>query len=245
MHPTLCTIGPFTIYSYGLLLAVAFIVGQYLAGMQARKEGLNPEIIFNFLFLSVICGIAGARIFYVLENIRYYLNEPFEIVMFQRGGLSWFGGLILGVSGGILYLKKKNMPVCRTLDLVVPFLALAQAIGRIGCLLNGCCYGKPAGWGFYFSNSSQILIPAQAYSTLSLILIFFLLRLMQERPHKNGEVFTAYLILYSLKRFFIEFWRGDNPVLLWGLTLFQIISAVVFLLALVKLALVKYKSIHG
>ncbi|MCX5714008.1 MAG: prolipoprotein diacylglyceryl transferase, partial [Candidatus Omnitrophica bacterium] len=157
------------------MLALAFVVGQFLAARQSRKEKLSPETVFNFLFLSVIAGIAGARIFYVLENIRYYLADPVEIIMFQHGGLSWFGGLILGGFCGLLYLKKKNMPVYQLLDLVVPFLALAQAIGRIGCLLNGCCYGKPSEWGFYFPGSGQILIPTQAYSSLALIVIFFVL----------------------------------------------------------------------
>ncbi len=239
MHPTICTIGPFTIYSYGLMLALAFVVGQYLAACQARKEKINPEVIFNFLFLSVISGIAGARVFYVLENLQYYLGDPLEIIMFQHGGLSWFGGLILGGSCGVLYLKKKGMPIYRALDLVAPFIALSQAIGRIGCLLNGCCYGKVAEWVFWFPDKGEPLIPTQAYSSFALILIFFVLRFMQERPHKNGEIFFAYLLLYSLKRFFIEFWRGDNSVILWGMTLFQILSVVVFFLALAKLVSIK------
>ncbi|MCX5697792.1 MAG: prolipoprotein diacylglyceryl transferase [Candidatus Omnitrophica bacterium] len=242
MHPEVCTIGPFTIYSYGLMLALAFVVGQYLASRQARKEKFNPEAVFNFLFLSVISGIAGARIFYVLENLRYYLGDPLEIIMFQHGGLSWFGGLILGACCGLLYLKRKGMPIYRVLDLVAPFIALSQAIGRIGCLLNGCCYGKAAEWGFWFPEKGEFLIPTQVCSSLALILIFFALRFMQERPHKNGEIFFAYLLLYSLKRFFIEFWRGDNPVVLRGMTLFQILSVIVFFLALTKLVIIKKKN---
>lgn len=243
MHPIICAIGPFTVYSYGLMLALAFITGQYLAVRQAKQEGLEPEKIFNFLFLCVIFGIAGARIFYVVENLRYYLANPIEVIMLQHGGLSWFGGLILGVASGLLYLKKHDMPVYRTLDLVAPFLALAQAIGRIGCFLNGCCYGKPSDWCCYLPARGEVLIPIQAYSGILLALIFIALRFLQDRPHRLGEIFFTYLLLYSVKRFFIEFWRGDNPVVLWGLTLFQVLSIVVFFLALSKLILIKKKSL--
>jgi len=222
MHPVICTIGPFTIYSYGLMLAFAFLISSALALKQAKKEGFNPQEIFNFSFAVLIAGIIGARIFYVLENIRYYLRTPLEIIMLQHGGLSWFGGLILALIWGVIYLKRKRLNVYKTFDLLAPFLALAQSLGRIGCLLNGCCFGAT-------------VIPVQIYSSLLLIIIFIILRTLQDRPHRNGEILFFYLILYSLKRFFIEFWRTDNPVVLFDLTLFQIISILVFLFALFKL----------
>jgi phosphatidylglycerol:prolipoprotein diacylglycerol transferase len=231
MHPIICTIGPFTIYSYGLMLALAFIIGQHLAVRQAAKDGLDPAAIFNFLFLSVSCGILGARLLYIGQNLSFYLVNPGEIIMLQHGGLSWFGGLFFGSASGICYLAKKKLPISQTLDLVAPYLALAQAIGRIGCFLNGCCFGKDS-------------IPTQIYSSLLLFGIFFSLILIRHLPHKKGEIFFTYLLLYSLKRFFIEFWRGDNPVIFWGLTLFQLLSAVLFFLALVGLVVIKDKSGH-
>lgn len=235
MYPIICQIGPFTLYSYGLMLVVAFISGSLLAGFQAKKENINPDVIFNLAFIAFISGIIGARAFYTLENFNYYLKNPIEIIMLQHGGLSWFGGLILGSLSGIVYLKAKRLPIYKILDLIVPFVALAQAIGRVGCLLNGCCFGKVSKFGIYFPVHKAILIPTQIYSTLSLLLIFVLLRFAQDRPHKEGEIFFFYLLLYSVKRFFIEFFRADNNIIFFGLTLFQILSIVVFLLSAIKL----------
>ena len=226
MYPEICKLGPFTIYSYGLMLVLAFLVSSTLACLQAKRQNINPETIFNLSFIVFISGVIGARLFYIIENIDYYIKNLLEIFMLQHGGLSWFGGLLAGVFVGILYLKRKKIPVYKILDLVGPFVALGQAIGRIGCLLNGCCFGKG-------------LIPTQAYSSLLLIFIFVFLRFLQDKSHKDGEIFFLYLVLYSIKRFFIEFWRADNTVIFSGLTLFQVLSIIIFLLSLIKLFIIK------
>ncbi len=239
MFPIICKIGPFTIFSYGFMLAAAFLAGSILAVFQAKKQGINPDIIFNLCFTVFVSGIIGARILYVTENIAYYLRNPLEIIMLQRGGLSWFGGLLSGFLSGIIYLKKKNLSVYEALDLLSPFVALGQAIGRVGCLLNGCCFGKTSKFGLYFPSQETTLIPTQLYSSLALVFIFIILRFLQNRPHKTGEIFFTYLILYSVKRFFIEFWRADNKIIIMGLTLFQFISILVFSLSVWKLLLIK------
>ena len=235
MYQQICTIGPFTVYSYGLMLALAFLAGTWLAIQQANRQDLNPEVVFNLAFLAFIFGIIGARVFYVLENSGYYIKNPLEILMLQHGGLSWFGGLLLGVTIAIWYLKAKNFPVYKMLDLISPFVALAQAIGRIGCLLNGCCYGKISGYGIYFSLQEAVLVPIQLYSTLILLLIFIILRFFQDRPHKQGRIFFTYLLLYCAKRFLVEFWRADNARVFLNFTLFQLIAIAIFALAAVKL----------
>src|SRR3989338_6969392 len=214
MHPIIVKLGPFTIYSYGLMLALAFITSSMLAVSGGKRKGISPDIIFNLVFIGFISGIIGARFFYVIENISYYLKYPLEIVMLQQGGLSWFGGLIAGVLSGLIYLKRKKAAVYKVLDLISPYVALAQGFGRA-------------------------FIPIQVYSSLSLLLIFIILRCLQERPHREGEIFFSYLILYCTKRFFIEFWRLDNPVIFLRLTLFQIISIVILILSLTKLLLLK------
>lgn len=224
MYPVICKIGVFSVYSYGLMLVAAFITVAVLTLAQARRENISPEAVFNLCFNLFIFGIIGARLFYVLENAGYYLKNPLEIIMLQRGGLSWFGGLFLGICYGLFYIKKRHLEVYRILDLLAPFIALGQAIGRIGCLLNGCCYGRP-----------DQLIPVQIYSSLALLSIFAVVRFIQLRPHRQGQVFFAYLLLYSLKRFVIEFWRADNPVIFYRFTLFQILSAVLFIVAAVML----------
>jgi phosphatidylglycerol:prolipoprotein diacylglycerol transferase len=239
MYPVICKIGPFSIYSYGFMLVMAFAVSSTLARLQAKKKSINPDIIFNFSFIAFISGIIGARILYIAENLSYYLRNPLEIIMLQQGGLSWFGGLLFGLICGIIYLKKKNLSVYKVLDLISPFVALAGGIGRVGCLLNGCCFGKVSKFGIYFAVHNSILIPTQIYSSLLLIFIFIILRFLQDRPHKEGKIFFAYLLFYSVKRFFIEFWRADNEAILLGLTLFQIISIIIFCLSFLKLLLIK------
>jgi phosphatidylglycerol:prolipoprotein diacylglycerol transferase len=235
MFPEICKIGPFTIYAYGLLLAIAFIAGSTLATMRARVENIDPDIIFNLSFLTFISGVIGARIFYVIENLSYYLKNPLEIIMLQHGGLSWYGGLFAGIISAVLYIKKRNLSVYKTLDLISPFLALGQAIGRIGCLLNGCCFGTVfiSGWPLGIHNS--IVIPVQIVSSGILTFIFVLLRFFQNKPHREGQIFFLYLLLYALKRFFVEFWRKDNPDIFLGLSLFQIISIAILILSALKL----------
>ena len=239
MHPEICRLGPFTIYSYGLMLVIAFIVATFLASAQAKREGVDPDAIFSLCFVVFISGIIGARIFFVLSSLSYYLAHPLEIIMLQKGGLAWFGGLVLGIFSGIFYLKIKKLNVYKITDLLVPFVALAQAIGRIGCFLNGCCFGKEDAFGIYFPVHGAVLIPTQLYSSLLLIGIFIILRFLQERPHKAGEIFFTYLLLYCAKRFLIEFWRADSPSILFGLTLFQLISIAIFFIAATKLYLLK------
>ncbi|MBU1726988.1 MAG: prolipoprotein diacylglyceryl transferase [Candidatus Omnitrophica bacterium] len=242
MYPQICKIGPFVIYSYGLMLVIAFILSVTLAALFAKRQGFHPDVVYNFGFTVFIAGVIGARLFYVIENINYYLENPLEIILLQHGGLSWFGGLVLGTVFGLWYLKKKNIPVLKFLDVIIPFVALGHAIGRIGCFLNGCCYGKPSKFGFYFPAHKAVLIPTQLISVFILLIIFIFLRTLQRRPHHEGQILFAYLFLFSIKRFFIEFLRADNPQVLWGLTLFQLLSIVVFCIGITGFFMVNKKG---
>ncbi|MFH1338309.1 MAG: prolipoprotein diacylglyceryl transferase [Candidatus Omnitrophota bacterium] len=236
MHPVICTFGPFTIYSYGLMVVLAFSIAALMLSRQAKRQGLSQEMIFNLSFIVLASGIIGARFLYIVLNFNYYLNNPVEIVMLNRGGLAWFGGLIFACISGVIYLRHKRLDVYRTLDLVVPYAALGQSIGRIGCFLNGCCYGRQAlRFGIYFPVNDAILIPTQLYSSLALLGIFVILRLKQTRVHRKGEIFYLYLLLYSVWRFFIEFFRADTQIFFFGLTVFQIFCIATFILSLVML----------
>ncbi|MFA6357683.1 MAG: prolipoprotein diacylglyceryl transferase [Candidatus Omnitrophota bacterium] len=233
MLPEICKIGPFTIYSYGLMLVSAFFVCTHLALHQAKKEQVDPEQIFKLLFYVFIAGIIGSRVFYCFYNLAFYLKHPLEIIMLQHGGMAWFGGLIFGTAAAIIIIKKDKLDLFKTADLLIPFIALGQAIGRIGCLLNGCCFGKESKFGIYFEVFDQVLIPTQLYSSLLLLLIFIILRFMQDRKYLPGTILCSYLFLYSIKRFFIEFLRNDNLKVFHGLTIFQILSMAVFVISLV------------
>ena len=239
MHPAICTIGPFTIYSYGLMLAIAFMVSSSLAASYAAKKGIPSEAIYNLTLISFICGLLGARIFYIVQNLDYYRFNPREIVMLAHGGLAWFGGLFAGAIAAITFIGLKKLPLYAMLDTIAPFIALGQAIGRIGCLLNGCCYGKESIFGLYFPVHNAMLIPTQIYSSIALLIIFIVLRILQERPLAQGAIFFSYLLCYSIKRFFMEFLRADSPACVGGLTLFQILSVIVFFVATIKLISLK------
>lgn len=243
MFPLICQFGPFSIYSYGVMFVSAFLVSLYLAKKKAKTININDEIIFNLWFIVLVSGIIGSRLLYVFSNFDYYITDPLEIIKLWHGGLSWFGGFFLGASVAIIYIKRNRLPIYKTLDLLIPFLALGQSIGRIGCLLNGCCYGKESSWGLYFSAQGKILIPTQLFSSLALMSIFILLRFIQERPHKAGEVFFIYLILYSIKRFLIEFWRAEHKIVLFGLTSFQIISVIILFLSVLRIILIRRSNI--
>ena len=235
MLPEICHIGVFTIYSYGLTLVLAFFVGSSLCAAQARREKLDPDLIFNLLFTIFISGVIGCRVFYVLLNFYFYLSNPLEIIMLQHGGMAWFGGLIFGTIAGFLFVKRNKMDFLKTADLVVPFVALGQSIGRIGCFLNGCCFGREASVGIYSPVFDKVLIPTQLYSSLLLLLIFLLLRTMQNTKHLPGLILYTYLFFYSLKRLLMEFLRNDSPRIIFGLTLFQLLSLTVFVFSALRI----------
>lgn len=232
MLTEICKIGPFTIYSYGLMLVIAFFVCSYLASLQAKREGVDSDVMINLFFVVFISGIIGARIFYVLNHFSDYLGNPLEIFVLSRGGLAWFGGIIFGSLSAVIFIKIKKLSILRVSDLIIPFIALGQAIGRIGCLLNGCCYGRESAYGIYFKVFDQYLIPTQLYSSLFLLLIFFILRFIQKRKHTTGVILAVYFFLYSLKRFFIEYLRNDTPRDYYGLTIFQLLSLAMFIISI-------------
>ncbi|MBU3933256.1 MAG: prolipoprotein diacylglyceryl transferase, partial [Candidatus Omnitrophica bacterium] len=165
MHPILFQFGPLKVYSYGLMVAIAFIVATYLAKLEARRQDLAPEKILDLSLILAVSAISGARALYVLQNLKFYINHPQQILMLHRGGLSFYGGFVLATIFAVVFLKRQRLPVLKTFDIVCPYLALAQAIGRIGCFLNGCCYGKPAGSGLrvYFPGQDIARQPVQIY----------------------------------------------------------------------------------
>ncbi len=225
MYPILFQFGPLKVYSYGLMVALAFIVATYLAKLEASRKNIDPDKILNLSIWLVISGILGGRIFYVLQNLTYYFKYPYQIFMLNRGGLSFYGGFGLAVIGAIIFLKRENLPLSKTLDIVAPYLALGQSIGRIGCFLNGCCYGKPTNFFFavYFPEEFVARHPTQLYASLNLLLIFIILRV------SRAPSFLLYCLLYSGSRFFIEYFRGDNLPVFATFTIHQLISVGIFI----------------
>lgn len=232
MHPVICQIGPLTVYSYGAMLAAAVIVCAFLLQREAKARGLNPDTIFDLVFWVVVSGIIGSRIFFILLNLPYFTERPSEIIMLQHGGLAWQGGLIAATLTAIVFFKRKKLPIAPTADFVAPYVALGQAIGRIGCFLNGCCYGKEVAWGIYFPLHQARLYPTQLYDAFGLLIIFLILKKYETIRKTPGEVFCLYLFLASLQRFTVEFFRADHSIAWLNLSIFQIVSVGIMIVSL-------------
>jgi phosphatidylglycerol:prolipoprotein diacylglycerol transferase len=210
-----------TVYSFGLLLVIAVVVCSLMLARDAVQRKIDADVAFDLVFWVMVGGIVGARIFYVLLNHTFFLEHPEEIIMIQNGGLAWQGGLILGFITGMMFVRKRRLSLSLMLDLAAPYLALGQAFGRIGCFLNGCCYGKEVSWGVYFPARDAHLHPTQLYDAGGLLIIFLILKRYQRFSEIQGLVFASYLILVSSLRFMVEFFRADHEVLIFGLSVYQ------------------------
>jgi len=232
MIPILFKIGPLTVYSYGMMLAIAVVVCSFFLSREAGRIGIKPEMIYDLIFWMVLSGILGARIFFILLNLPFFLQNPLEIIMIQKGGLAWQGSLVGGMLAGILFIKRKGCPIWKTLDLLAPYGALGQAIGRMGCFLNGCCFGQKVPWGIYFPVHDARLHPTQLYLSGGLLGIFFVLKFYSKIPLApftkggkvvDGQIFVLYLLLASSWRFCVEFFRADHTQIFFGLSIFQMV----------------------
>ena len=258
MHPEIISIGPFAIRSYGLMLAVGFLTGTIIAAIRARKAGENPEHIYNLSVWVVVSSLIGARLYYVfthyyefradagmsplkrffseLKNMFWPIGSDGQVGI---SGLTLYGGIILAVIVTALYLKKNELSIPKYMDLIAPSLGIGEFLTRIGCFLNGCCFGKPteAWFGVVFPESSAAgyfypgvaLHPAQLYNSLTGLAIFAIL--VKTERYKKFDGFSALLffILYSAGRFTIDFFRHyESRLKIRGLSLNQILSLVVF-----------------
>jgi phosphatidylglycerol---prolipoprotein diacylglyceryl transferase len=249
VYPIFLKLGPLVIHTYGIFIALGFLTAIILASTRAQEFKVDRDFIFDLSFWILIAAIICARAMEVLTNLTYYRIEPLRMIKIWEGGLSFYGGLAGGVLGGVLYVKHRKLSVWNIGDLVVPYLALGQAIGRIGCFFAGCCYGKvcSASWAVHFDNPQALaptgiaLHPTQIYESLADFLIFLILLNVGKKREFPGQTFLLYFVLYSAVRFIIEFYRGDNPAVWYGFTLYQIISVAILVTAK-TIYLIKWKK---
>ncbi len=241
MYPVLFSIGPLTIHSYGLMLGIAFLVTTYLASKRAKIFNIPKDTVSNLTILFLISGVIGARVAYILYNMNDFVGRPLQMLMVNKGGLIFYGGLISAACTGVVFAKIKHLSIPDTADLMAPFIALGHAIGRLGCFLNGCCFGKPTDsfLGLCFPHTIVKVYPTQLFSFAGLLIIFFILFPRQERRSFKGEIISSYLMLYGAFRFFIEFLRGDILPVFHGLTAMQLISIVLIISGMVLYILMK------
>jgi phosphatidylglycerol:prolipoprotein diacylglycerol transferase len=223
VYPQLFHSGRFFLPTYGLLVATGVLIGLWISVRNSARQGINPDQAWNLGILVVLCGILGAKILYIINDWSSYVAHPaeiFSISTLQAGGV-FSGGLIGALLAAVWYIRKHHLPALATCDAFAPGLALGHAIGRIGCFAAGCCWGKPTThwWGVTFTNPvanalvgtplNEALEPTQLFESAIELANFFLLMWMFKRKKFDGQVFGAYLILYGVARFFLEFLRDD------------------------------------
>lgn len=233
MDRILISWGPFTIYTFGLSIAVAALVAFWLADREAQRKGIDSDSITSLFLILLVAGILGARLFFVLfYDPAYYWQHPWDIFKIYEGGLSIHGGILGGILAGWWYTKKMGLSFWAAADLFAPALVLGQGIARVGCDVYGTLMTQTGPWGVHFQG--QLVHPAQIYETLLDLSLFIFLWGLRERQKYAGQIFIYYLGGYSLIRFVLEFYR-INPVWIGRLTPAHVTS-IIFLLAALALA---------
>ncbi len=232
------------IHSYGLMLCIAFILAMFITYRHLKKYFIDPYVVFDLIIAALIGGILGARIFYIIGNWKEFSGHFWEVFKFWNvEGLVFYGGLIFGALAVILVIRIKGLPLWIIADAAGFSLALGLGVTRIGCFLNGCCFGKPTSlpWGVTFPASTRLVMgmpwdtpihPTQIYEMLLDILIFIILIVIYKKLKYHGEVFFIFLALYGLDRFFVEFFRYHKA---YGQLTFQVMSLALTLGALIFL----------
>lgn len=254
MHKIAFQIGPLPIHWYGVFVALGFGLGLWNASRRAPKAGILPDTVWDSGLWIIIGTIVGARLLYVITYWKQDLaGKPWtEIFMVHHGGLVFYGGLIGAVLCTLVYLRIKKLPIWKFGDVMAPGIALGYAIGRIGCLMNGCCYGKETNvpWAIHFPADHEThgvaVHPTQLYETLLNIPLFFFLAWLFPRRKFDGQVFATYLMCYAVLRSFVEFFRGDYPVLHGGwATQAHLISFAIFAAGAILFFTLRGVAPHG
>ena len=234
MHPELLHIGPLTIYTYGFMMATAFLVCYLILKSEITKRGDDPEVASNIIFWGATGGIIGAKVFYMIEFHQDFIQDPLGMI-FSGAGLVFHGGLIGGTIAVVAVILLARKPLGEYADFIGPALLIGQGIGRIGCFFAGCCHGEACNlpWAVTFPYASPPanfpVHPTQLYETLINFSLFFLL-VKYVRPRTRqypGIIFAIYMMLAGTERFFLEFIRV-NPRVAWGLSSAQFTSVGIF-----------------
>ena len=206
------------------MLAIAvFVAGYFLSRRAHSTLHIKSEEIYDLIFWVILGGIIGCRLFFILLNLSFFIENPIEIVMVQHGGLAWQGGMVFGLAIFCFYTKQKKWPILKVADICAPYVALGQAIGRWGCLLNGCCYGKEVSWGIWDPLRGVHAYPTQIFLSVGAFISFLILIKISRTQKFDGQILVLYFMLESVFRFTIEFFRADHEEIFLTLSIFQIV----------------------
>jgi len=249
MYNDIIKIGSITIYGYGLMIGIGVICALLVASRRAKNKGLNPDVVYSLGIVALIFGFIGAKLLYCIIEIKEFFNNPLQIL--SGSGFVVYGGLIGGILAAMIYCRKKRLSFFRYFDLTAPSIALAQGFGRIGCFLAGCCYGCETNSfiGIIFHNSAIApndikLIPTQLLSSAGNFLFAAILLLYARKERRAGKIGALYLILYSIGRFIIEFFRNDYRGSIGVLSTSQFISIIILAIGLALFFMYKAPRIN-
>jgi phosphatidylglycerol:prolipoprotein diacylglycerol transferase len=257
MYPRLFELGPITVYTYGLLLALAYLGGLQLALVRGRQRGLDPNRVMDLGIWIIISALLGAKLMLLIVDWRHFTENPRELLSLAQSGGVFYGGLILAVGVALWYLWRHKMPMWTVCDVFAPGIAFGHVVGRLGCFMAGCCYGKETHvpWAVTFTNPfananagtplNVPLHPTQLYEAGAelLVLTFLLATEKRGRPFA-GRTFWTYMFLYGISRFIIEIYRGDPRGFLFNgaLSTSQFISVLLVPLSLIMLVILSRRA---
>jgi len=247
MHPELFHVGFVHLRSYGLMMALAFVVGTFLGLREARRLSLDEDKVVNVILITLVASVLGARMLYVLEHLPEFRREWTSVLALWQGGLTLYGGVAAGTFAGLVAARRMGLPIWITADALTPALALGTMFGRVGCFLNGCCYGRPTDlpWGVKFPHDSfaflefgdQRVHPSQLYNALAGLALFAIFQSLRRRFRVPGVMFWTFIAAFALIRIPLDFTRAyeaDAVLLRVGVadvTESQLMSAVMILFA--------------
>ena len=257
MYRTILDFGSVGIRSYGVMLAIAFWVGIEISARIARKRGYDHLLIVDLGLVILLSSVVGSRFLYVITHLNDFRGDPWGVLKVWEGGLTFYGGLVAAVVLGVLSLRRRKQPVAAITDILAPQIALGIAIARVGCFLNGCCFGKESSlpWACVFPADSLAgsvmhglhVHPVQIYAAVANVLIAVVLYALLGKRLAAGSVFASLLVLYGAWRFIIDFWRYYEADLILGAGALrfswnQVVSIV---LIMVGVALLLRSRTHG
>lgn len=244
MHPLLFEVGRFPVYTYGVLLATAYLTGLWLAVRRARARGLNGDRVMDLGIWIIAAALIGAKLLLLVVDFKYYSQNPAELLSVFRSGGVFYGGLIAALAVAFWYMRRARLPLWPTTDAFAPGIALGHVVGRFGCLMAGCCYGKPSSGAWAVTFTSRLaaenvgtplgipLYPTQIYEAgAELLILVILLATERKGSPFPGRTFWLYMLMYGMTRFIIEFYRGDPRGMIGMLSTSQFISLLLVPLA--------------
>jgi len=248
LFPEIFHLGPVHVRSYGLMLAIAFLVGTWIALRESRRLHLDEDRVVTVILVALVAGVLGARALYVVEHVEQFQREWGTALALWQGGLTLYGGVVAGAAAALYVARRTQLPMWTVADALTPSLALGMMFGRIGCFLNGCCYGHPTSlpWGVVFPPDSfaglefgsSPVHPSQLYFSFAGLVLFGVVWALRARVRTPGVLFWTFIALFALMRIPLDLTRAYEPEAQiahiggWPLTESQVMSFAMILFAI-------------